>query len=103
VTPELMHGMVAGGADVIEPRRAIFTVAPTAWWIQKPARRHSRQACAPGTEMVRQFRSTNSATPIVLMGYANPVEAYDTDTARGQLIRHAVDAGVDGTLIARPP
>jgi tryptophan synthase alpha chain len=54
-------------------------------------------------DMVRAFRRTNDATPVVLMGYANPVERYDQKHGAGSFIRDAAEAGVDGLLVVDYP
>ena len=105
VTPELMHGMVAGGADLIELGVPFSDPSADGLVIQKAG----EKALAAGIgmrqvlEMVRQFRSTDTATPIVLMGYANPVEAYDIKHGDDSFIQHAAAAGVDGMLIVDYP
>ncbi len=50
-------------------------------------------------QMVREFRKNNTQTPIVLMGYANPVFAY----GMGKFARDAAKAGVDGLIIVDLP
>ena len=80
-TPELtlplMHALVDGGADIIElgvPFSDPMADGPT-------IQRASERALAQGMslrkvlETVRAFRVTNPDTPVVLMGYANPIEA----------------------------
>ena len=105
VTPELMHGMVAGGADVIELGVPFSDPSADGMVIQKAG----EKALATGIgmrqvlEMVRNFRGTNAHTPIVLMGYANPVEAYDLKHGADSFITHAAAAGVDGMLIVDYP
>ena len=105
VTPELMHGMVAGGADVIELGVPFSDPSADGLVIQKAG----EKALATGIgmvqvlEMVRQFRTKNSSTPVVLMGYANPVEAYDIKHGTDSFIAHAATAGVDGMLIVDYP
>ena len=105
VTPELMHGLVAGGADVIELGVPFSDPSADGMVIQKAG----EKALATGIgmrqvlEMVRNFRSTNAHTPIVLMGYANPVEAYDLKHGADSFITHAAAAGVDGMLIVDYP
>ncbi len=113
VTPELMHGMVAGGADVIELGVPFSDPSADGLVIQKSG----EKALAAGIgmvqvlEMVRQFRLKDSKTPVVLMGYANPVEAYDLKyggsaaekSAESAFIRDAASAGVDGMLIVDYP
>jgi tryptophan synthase alpha chain len=105
VTPELMHGMVAGGADVIELGVPFSDPSADGLVIQKAG----EKALAAGIgmlqvlEMVRQFRTKDSSTPVVLMGYANPVEAYDIKHGADSFINHAAKAGVDGVLIVDYP
>ena len=52
---------------------------------------------------VREFRKRNSTTPVVLMGYANPVERYDQKYGEGAFVRDSAAAGVDGVLIVDYP
>jgi len=113
VTPELMHGMVAGGADVIELGVPFSDPSADGPVIQKAG----DKALAFGIgltqvlAMVAEFRKTNSSTPVVLMGYANPVERYDQKHAAsfaagapgGPFVRDAAAAGVDGVLIVDYP
>lgn len=97
----LMHALVAGGADVIELGVPFTDPSADGPVIQRAAER----ALARGTnlrqiiEMVVEFRKTNSDTPVVLMGYANPLEAMGYD-AFGKL---ASAAGVDGVLTVDLP
>jgi len=57
--------------------------------------------------MVREFRKTDATTPVVLMGYANPVERYDQKHAKAGVssvfVQDAAAAGVDGVLIVDYP
>ena len=109
VTPELMHGMVAGGADVIELGVPFSDPSADGPVIQKAG----EKALGFGVgllqvlEMVRAFRARDQATPVVLMGYANPVERYDirhgADAGESAFIRDAAAAGVDGMLIVDYP
>ena len=109
ITPELMHGMVAGGADVIELGVPFSDPSADGPVIQKAG----DKALAFGIglvqilAMVREFRSTNVSTPVVLMGYANPVERYDQKHARdgvnSPFVQDAAAAGVDGVLIVDYP
>jgi tryptophan synthase alpha chain len=109
VTPELMHGMVAGGADVIELGVPFSDPSADGPVIQKAG----EKALGLGIgllqvlDMVRAFRARDQATPVVLMGYANPVERYDirhgAGSADSAFIRDAAEAGVDGMLIVDYP
>jgi tryptophan synthase alpha chain len=49
--------------------------------------------------MVKAFRQTDGATPIVLMGYYNPIYIYGVD----RFLKDAVDAGVDGLIVVDMP
>jgi tryptophan synthase alpha chain len=53
--------------------------------------------------MVREFRATDTSTPIVLMGYANPVENYNLLHGVNSFVKDASAAGVDGVLIVDYP
>ena len=106
ITPELMHGMVAGGADVIELGVPFSDPSADGPVIQKAG----DQALAMGIglaqvlDMVRLFRQKDSKTPVVLMGYANPIEAYDLKRGKNAFVRDASAAGVDGVLgVDYPP
>ena len=109
VTPELMHAMVAGGADVIELGVPFSDPSADGPVIQKAG----EKALGMGIgllqvlDMVRSFRLKDSTTPVVLMGYANPVERYDIKYGSGKpesaFIRDAAQAGVDGMLIVDYP
>jgi tryptophan synthase alpha chain len=113
VTPELMHALVAGGADVIELGVPFSDPSADGPVIQKAG----DKALAFGIglvqvlAMVREFRNTDTATPVVLMGYANPVERYDQKHAKSgpnastgsAFVQDAAEAGVDGVLIVDYP
>jgi len=96
-TVGLMHALVAGGADIIElgvPFSDPMADGPT---IQLACER----ALVHGTslwqvvDMVAEFRQTNRHTPVVLMGYLNPIEARGLEA----FAAYAQQAGVDGVLI----
>ena len=109
VTPELMHAFVAGGADVIELGVPFSDPSADGPVIQKAG----DKALAFGIglvqvlAMVREFRKSNATTPVVLMGYANPVERYDQKHAKvgvaSPFVNDAAEAGVDGVLIVDYP
>lgn len=105
ITPELMHGMVAAGADVIELGVPFSDPMADGPVIQKAG----EQALTFGIgltqvlAMVRTFRERDSTTPVVLMGYANPVERYDLVHGAKAFIRDAAASGVDGVLIVDYP
>jgi len=105
ITPALMHGMVEAGADVIELGVPFSDPMADGPVIQKAG----EKALAMGVGMVqvldhvREFRKRNSTTPVVLMGYANPVERYDQIHGAGAFVRDSAEAGVDGVLIVDYP
>jgi tryptophan synthase alpha chain len=105
ITPELMHGMVAAGADVIELGVPFSDPMADGPVIQKAGEK--ALALGIGTKqvlaMVREFRQQDSKTPVVLMGYANPVERYDLTHGNDAFIRDAAAAGVDGILVVDYP
>ncbi len=105
ITPALMHGMVEAGADVIELGVPFSDPMADGPVIQKAG----EKALALGIGMaqvldhVRDFRKRNTTTPVVLMGYANPVERYDQMHGAGAFVRDAAAAGVDGVLVVDYP
>ncbi|HWP13841.1 MAG TPA: tryptophan synthase subunit alpha [Ramlibacter sp.] len=105
ITPELMHGMVAAGADVIELGVPFSDPMADGPVIQKAGEK--ALASGVGTrqvlQMVGQFRRGDDRTPVVLMGYANPVERYDLLNGKNAFIRDAAAAGVDGVLVVDYP
>jgi tryptophan synthase alpha chain len=105
ITPELMHGMVEAGADVIELGVPFSDPMADGPVIQKAG----EAALALGIGMkqvlaiVAAFRQKDATTPVVLMGYANPVERYDLVHGKKAFIRDASAAGVDGLLVVDYP
>ena len=105
ITPDLMHAMVAAGSDVIELGVPFSDPMADGPVIQKAG----EQALALGIgmtqvlAMVRTFREQDKTTPVVLMGYANPVERYDLKHGKDGFVRDAAAAGVDGVLIVDYP
>ena len=105
ITPALMHGMVEAGSDVIELGVPFSDPMADGPVIQKAG----EKALALGVGLkqvlgyVREFRLSNQTTPVVLMGYANPVERYDQNHGEGAFVRDAAAAGVDGVLVVDYP
>lgn len=105
ITPALMHAMVAAGCDVIELGVPFSDPMADGPVIQKAG----EKALADGIglrqvlAMVRSFRERDTTTPVVLMGYANPVERYDLAEGQHGFVRDAAAAGVDGVLIVDYP
>ena len=104
-TPDIMHGLVAGGADIIELGVPFSDPMADGPVIQKA----SERALARGVglrqvlDAVRNFRRDDANTPVVLMGYANPVERFDQLHGSGAFIAAAAEAGVDGVLVVDYP
>jgi tryptophan synthase alpha chain len=105
ITPELMHALVAGGADIIELGVPFSDPSADGPVIQKAG----EKALAMGVglaqvlAMVKTFRQQDKTTPVVLMGYANPVEAYDHKRGADAFVNEAAAVGVDGMLIVDYP
>ncbi len=100
-TVDIMLAMAEAGADVIELGVPFSDPMADGPVIQKA----SERALARGIgmtqvlEMVRGFRARNDRTPLVLMGYANPIERYGID----RFVADAKAAGVDGVLVVDYP
>ena len=105
VTPDLMHGMVQAGADVIELGIPFSDPSADGPVIQKAGEKALAMGIglAKVLDMVSAFRTKDNTTPVVLMGYANPVERYDIKHGAGSFIENASKAGVDGMLIVDYP
>ncbi len=97
----VMHALVAAGADVLELGVPFSDPMADGPVIQLSSER--ALARGMGTrqvfDMVREFRRTDARTPIVLMGYLNPVEIHGI----GRYAKDAADAGVDGLLLVDLP
>ncbi len=100
-TVDIMLAMAKAGADVIELGVPFSDPMADGPVIQKA----SERALAKGIGMtqvlqiVREFRARDAATPVVLMGYANPVERYGVE----RFVADAKAAGVDGVLVVDYP
>jgi tryptophan synthase alpha chain len=105
ITPQIMQALADGGADIIELGVPFSDPMADGPVIQKASERAlARGIGAPQVlAMVREFRKGNSKTPVVLMGYANPVERYDQREGEGAFITAAREAGVDGLLVVDYP
>ena len=101
MTVPLMHTLVDAGADIIElgvPFSDPMADGPT-------IQRASERALSRGISlrhvlaMSAEFRQKDTQTPVVLMGYANPIEAMGMET----FAQAAAKAGVDGVLVVDYP
>jgi tryptophan synthase alpha chain len=100
-TVPLMHALVAGGADIIElgvPFSDPMADGPVIQRASERALLHNLSLLGV-LDMVRQFRRDNTTTPVVLMGYMNPVEA----VGYAAFAEQAHAAGVDGLLTVDCP
>jgi len=101
MTLDIMHTLVSAGSDIIElgvPFSDPMADGPT-------IQRSSERALARGTglndvlNVVSKFRNSDQSTPVVLMGYANPIEAMGVQI----FAEKAQKAGVDGVLVVDYP
>ncbi len=101
ITVDMMHKQVSAGADIIELGIAFsdpMAEGPTIQLAHERALEHNislRDTLA----LVKEFRQKDSDTPVVLMGYANPIEVIGYET----FAEEAQKAGVDGVLVVDLP
>ena len=100
-TVPIMHAMVGAGADVIELGVPFSDPMADGPVIQKASERALARGVglAQVLAIVREFRAGDRETPVVLMGYANPIERYGT----GRFVADARAAEVDGVLVVDYP
>jgi tryptophan synthase alpha chain len=100
-TVDILWAMADAGADVIELGVPFSDPMADGPVIQKAAERAlAKHIGMPQVlDYVRRFRERNDTTPVVLMGYANPIERYGVD----RFVADAKAAGVDGVLVVDYP
>lgn len=101
MTVQMMHGLVAAGADILElgvPFSDPMADGPVIQRASERALEH-HVSLHDVLGMVAEFRKKNSDTPIILMGYLNPVEVMGYDA----FAEAAAAAGVDGALTVDLP
>ena len=101
MTVSLMHAMVKAGADIIElgvPFSDPMAEGPVIQRAMERALEHD-VTLDDVLDMVREFRSQDDATPVVLMGYLNPIEVWGYEAFAAA----AAAAGVDGVLTVDMP
>ena len=100
-TIELMHALVSNGADIIELGIPFSDPSSDGEVIQSGIERSLRKGTSLNDtlDIVAKFRARNEVTPIVLMGYLNPVEIMGVDN----FVRRAQKEGVDGVLMVDMP
>ena len=95
-TVQLMHALVKAGADILElgvPFSDPMADGPTIQRASERALKHG--VTLHGVlDMVAQFRSKDASTPVVLMGYGNPIEAMGWE----QFATRCAQVGADGVL-----
>ncbi len=97
----ILKGLPAAGADVVELGMPFSDPMADGPAIQASSQRALKagQTMKKTLSMVREFRTEDDTTPIVLMGYYNPIYIYPVD----RFIADAVDAGVDGLIVVDVP
>ena len=101
ITVGLMHDMVDAGVDIIElgvPFSDPMADGPVIQRASERALEH-HVSLHDVLDMVREFRQHNDRTPVILMGYLNPIEVM----GYAEFARSAADAGVDGVLTVDIP
>ncbi|HEY4999192.1 MAG TPA: tryptophan synthase subunit alpha [Usitatibacter sp.] len=100
-TVPVMHALVRGGADVIELGVPFSDPMADGPVIQRSSERALKHGIGLRNVLanVAEFRRANGDTPVVLMGYANPIERMGL----ASFVAEARTAGVDGVLIVDYP
>lgn len=98
---QAMHDCVSGGADILEIGMPFTDPMADGPVIQAAHLRSLKNGTSLKSTLtlIKEFRDKNQTTPIILMGYANPIHAYGID----RFFNDARLAGVDGLLIVDVP
>ena len=101
MSARLLQSLAESGADVIEIGMPFTDPVADGESIQKANIRalDGGMNVHKTLDIVKDFRKDNDKTPLVLMGYANPIEQYDVQT----FMKDAAEAGVDGVIIVDVP
>jgi tryptophan synthase alpha chain len=101
LTVPLMRGLVEAGSDILELGVPFSDPMADGPVIQRSGERALKHGVGLGDvlKLVADFRKADSATPIVLMGYANPIEAMGI----ARFLREAKAAGIDGVIVVDYP
>ncbi len=101
LTVPLMHALVGAGADILEVGVPFSDPMADGPVIQRASERALKHGIGLSwvLKMVEEFRARDSETPVVLMGYANPIEAMGAENFVGA----AKVAGVDGLIVVDYP
>ncbi len=98
---EILKGLPKSGANIIELGMPFSDPMADGPAIQRSSQRalKSGQTLRKTLELVRSFRETDATTPIILMGYYNPIYVFPTD----RFLAEALEAGVDGLIVVDVP
>ena len=101
LTVPLMHGLVEAGSDILELGVPFSDPMADGPVIQRSGERALKHGVGlkDVLALVKQFREKDKSTPIVLMGYANPIEAMGTE----KFAAAAKSAGIDGVIVVDYP
>ena len=101
LTVPLLHALVEGGGDVIELGVPFSDPMADGPVVQRAGERALKLGVSlrDVLKFSSEFRTQNTETPLVLMGYANPIEAMGVD----RFVREAKAAGVDGVIVVDYP
>jgi tryptophan synthase alpha chain len=101
ITVDLMHDLVSAGADLIELGVPFSDPMADGPVIQRASERalEYHVSLHDVMEMVSRFRQVDGETPVILMGYLNPIEIMGYE----QFASQASEAGVDGILVVDIP
>lgn len=96
-TAAILREMVAAGADILEVGVPFSDPMADGPVIQRAGERALKLGVGlrDVLALVKAFRASDATTPVVLMGYANPIEAMGRD----RFVRAAAEAGVDGVIV----
>ncbi|MBC7802438.1 MAG: tryptophan synthase subunit alpha [Candidatus Parcubacteria bacterium] len=100
-TVPLLHGMVEAGSDILEIGVPFSDPMADGPAIQRSSERALRNGIGLSDVLgfVKNFREKDNLTPVVLMGYANPIEAMGIE----KFVSAAAAAGVDGVIVVDYP
>lgn len=98
---KILHGLPKAGADIIELGMPFSDPMADGPAIQMSSQRALKggQTMIKTLEMVRRFRKADAETPLVLMGYYNPIYVYGNE----RFLKDAKEAGVDGLIVVDVP
>jgi tryptophan synthase alpha chain len=98
---EILKGLPKAGADIIELGMPFSDPMADGPAIQRSSQRalRSGQTMRKTLQMVRSFRETDKETPLILMGYYNPIYVFPVDA----FLAEAAEAGVDGLIVVDVP